>query len=76
LLIWLYYSAQIFLFGAEFTKVQANRSGSGIVPADNAERVPGKDPSEPPGAQHVGAPLHGPGGDGRGRERQATGVAS
>jgi membrane protein len=39
LLIWLYYSAQIFLFGAEFTKVQASRWGSGIVPADNAERV-------------------------------------
>jgi membrane protein len=38
LLIWLYYSAQIFLFGAEFTKVQASRSGSAIVPADNAER--------------------------------------
>lgn len=28
LLIWLYYSAQIFLFGAEFTKVYANRYGS------------------------------------------------
>ncbi len=28
LLIWLYYSAQIFLFGAEFTKVYANRFGS------------------------------------------------
>jgi membrane protein len=38
LLIWLYYSAQIFLFGAEFTKVQASRSGSAIMPADNAER--------------------------------------
>lgn len=36
LLIWLYYSAQIFLFGAEFTKVYAARYGSRIVPADNA----------------------------------------
>jgi membrane protein len=36
LLIWLYYSAQIFLFGAELTKVYANRFGSRIVPAANA----------------------------------------
>jgi len=28
LLLWVYYSAQIFLLGAEFTKVYANRSGS------------------------------------------------
>jgi membrane protein len=39
LLIWLYYSGQIFLFGAEFTKVYANRFGSRIVPAPNAEPV-------------------------------------
>ena len=36
LLVWLYYSAQIFLFGAEFTKVYANRFGSGIVPDKDA----------------------------------------
>ena len=36
LLVWLYYSGQIFLFGAEFTKVYANRFGSHIVPAENA----------------------------------------
>jgi membrane protein len=28
LLLWVYYSAQIFLLGAEFTKVYANRHGS------------------------------------------------
>jgi len=28
LLLWVYYSAQIFLLGAEFTKVFANRRGS------------------------------------------------
>ena len=39
LLIWLYYSAQIFLFGAELTKAYANRFGSRIVPAANAIRV-------------------------------------
>ena len=28
LLLWVYYSAQIFLLGAEFTKTYANRYGS------------------------------------------------
>jgi membrane protein len=28
LLLWVYYSAQIFLFGAEFTKTYANTHGS------------------------------------------------
>jgi membrane protein len=28
LLLWVYYSAQIFLLGAEFTKVYAHRHGS------------------------------------------------
>jgi membrane protein len=32
LLIWIYYSAQILFFGAEFTQVYANRFGSKIVP--------------------------------------------
>jgi membrane protein len=39
LLIWLYYSAQIFLFGAELTKAHADRCGSRIVPKDNAVSV-------------------------------------
>jgi membrane protein len=36
LLVWVYYSAQILLFGAEFTQVYANKLGSLIVPSDNA----------------------------------------
>jgi membrane protein len=36
LLIWLYYSAQIFLFGAELTKASADRHGARILPKDNA----------------------------------------
>jgi membrane protein len=32
LLLWIYYSAQILLFGAEFTQVYANQFGSRIVP--------------------------------------------
>jgi len=39
LLVWLYYSAQIFLFGAELTKAYADRYGSRIVPLPNAEPV-------------------------------------
>jgi membrane protein len=35
-LVWVYYSAQILLFGAEFTRVQAARNGSHVTPARNA----------------------------------------
>jgi membrane protein len=40
LLVWVYYSSQIVLFGAEFTRVYADKYGSRVVPADNALRVP------------------------------------
>ena len=40
LLVWIYYSAQILFFGAEFTQVYANRYGSQIRPKSNAVRVP------------------------------------
>ena len=36
LLVWVYYSAQILFFGAEFTQVYARRFGSRIVPDENA----------------------------------------
>jgi membrane protein len=36
LLVWVYYSAQILLFGAEFTQVYANVMGSRIVPTEDA----------------------------------------
>jgi membrane protein len=36
-LVWVYYSAQIFYFGAEFTKVYATRSGHKIVPSEDGE---------------------------------------
>lgn len=39
LLIWVYYSAQIMLIGAEFTHVYTNMYGSKIVPEKNAEMV-------------------------------------
>jgi membrane protein len=39
LLLWIYYSAQILLFGAEFTQVYADKYGSHVEPAEYAVRV-------------------------------------
>lgn len=39
LLLWVYYSAQILFFGAEFTQVYAKAYGSQIEPAENAVPV-------------------------------------
>jgi membrane protein len=39
LLLWVYYSSQILLFGAEFTQVYANRAGREIEPAEHAIRI-------------------------------------
>lgn len=39
LMLWIYYSGMIFLFGAEFTQVWAKRHGGGIAPAEGAVRV-------------------------------------
>ena len=38
LTVWVYYAAQIFLLGAEFTQVQARRRGREIRPSENAVR--------------------------------------
>jgi membrane protein len=38
-LLWVYYSSLIFLFGAEVTQVYANTYGSGVVPIDGAENI-------------------------------------
>ncbi len=38
-LVWVYYSMQIILFGAQFTQVFANRYGHGIHPANHAVLV-------------------------------------
>jgi membrane protein len=52
MLLWIYYSAQIFFYGAEFTQIFANRYGSKVVPASNAvairrERVNGNQELRP-----------------------------
>src|SRR5881398_1516209 len=36
LLLWIYYSSQILLFGAEFSQVYANRSGRKVEPSEHA----------------------------------------
>ncbi|MEY2563973.1 MAG: rane protein [Verrucomicrobiota bacterium] len=36
LLLWIYYSSQILLFGAEFTQVYANQAGRRVQPSDYA----------------------------------------
>jgi membrane protein len=43
ILLWVYYSAQILFFGAEFTQAYARRYGSRVEPADNAVRITGAD---------------------------------
>jgi membrane protein len=39
ILVWVYYSAQIIYFGAEFTKVWTRRRGSGFTPQETAVPV-------------------------------------
>jgi len=48
MLIWVYYAAQIVLFGAEFTRVYAQERGRGIRPAKHAVRVDRKEIELPP----------------------------
>src|SRR5437764_5634555 len=43
LLLWVYYSSQILLFGAEFTQVYADRAGGGVKPDEHAVRVETKE---------------------------------
>jgi membrane protein len=39
IMLWAYYSSQIILFGAEFTRLYAMRFGSNILPDENGVRV-------------------------------------
>ena len=41
LLVWIYYSSQIFFFGAEFTQVYSRRKGDQIVPDEDAMPIEG-----------------------------------
>jgi membrane protein len=46
LLLWVYYSSQILLFGAEFTQVYAARAGRELKPSHYAVRVETKEIEE------------------------------
>jgi len=49
LITWIYYSAQILFFGAEFTQVYARLHGTQVVPKKNAEMVnPKRETQLPP----------------------------
>jgi membrane protein len=37
--LWIYYAAQILLFGAEFTQVYANTYGTHVEPQEHAVKV-------------------------------------
>jgi membrane protein len=39
LLVWIYFSALVLVFGAEVTKVAARRAGRTILPTENAEVI-------------------------------------
>jgi membrane protein len=43
LLLWIYYSSQILLFGAEFTQVYADRAGREVKPSEYAVHVEQKE---------------------------------
>lgn len=45
-LVWIYYSAQIFFFGAEFTQVFARRAGEGAVIDEKAQPISTPQPGE------------------------------
>ena len=47
LLLWVYYSSQILLFGAEFTQVYADYFGSRVVPDKHAVRVERTETEQP-----------------------------
>jgi len=48
LLLWVYYAAIIFFFGAELTQVYARFCGRGLEPEEHAESVPGAKRKEEP----------------------------
>ncbi len=56
ILLWVYYSAQILFFGAEFTQIYSNRYGSKVKPAPDAtslrDQLRGKDLQ--PDTEHAG----------------------
>jgi membrane protein len=81
LLVWVYYSSMILLFGAEFTQTWALRKGSGITPKKGARRIvdetPGDDEMNAAGQRDRSGKSGSGGGKRRGRkEAHASGSAA
>lgn len=57
-LVWVYYSAQILLYGAEFTQVYANRRGERITPSRDAQATDQKKATPPEPAERRPGPEH------------------
>lgn len=53
MLIWIYYSAQIFFFGAEYTQVYASTYGKGVIPDEKAQYSDPQDRAEAKAAGSV-----------------------
>ena len=51
LLLWIYYSSQILLFGAEFTQVYANRAGRRVQPSEYAVPIEEMEVERPRGTK-------------------------
>ena len=47
LLLWIYYSSQILLFGAEFTQVYANQAGRRVKPSEHAIPIVTREVEQP-----------------------------
>lgn len=47
LLLWIYYSSQILLFGAEFTQVYANQAGRRVEPSEHAVLIEATEVEKP-----------------------------
>jgi len=76
LLLWVYYSAQILFFGAEFTQVYARRHGSmSNAPAREREAPPAREPLPPFAAQPAYVAAAKSGGGGGAIKLAAGGVA-
>jgi membrane protein len=58
LMLWVYYSSQSLLFGAEFTKNFAIHFGDPARPADYAMFLPGKSRNEKEIAENKAGPCH------------------
>jgi membrane protein len=61
ILLWVYYSSQILLIGAEFTQVHTRWRGAWVEPREQAEIEPGAWKGTVKGSEGEASPLHGTG---------------